>query len=64
MKSGLLVYKVVGKVFLCLKLKISITSEPIGLSILGKFHIGPGMVLDYLFSDPSGFKQFFRARSR
>ena len=49
MKSGLLVYKEVDKVFFCMKLKISITSEPIEFSILGKLHIGPGVVLGYLF---------------
>ena len=30
-----------------LKLKISITTEPIGFFILGKLHIGPVMVLGY-----------------
>ena len=28
----------------CLKLTISITAEPIGFSILDKFHVGPIMV--------------------
>ena len=41
----ILLYKVV-RVF-CLKLKISITTELIGFSILGKLHIGPVMVLGY-----------------
>ena len=31
----------------CLKLRISITTEPIGLSILSELQIGPVMVLGY-----------------
>ena len=42
-----LYYKVV-RVF-CLKLKISITIEPIGLSFSGKLLIGPMMVLGFIF---------------
>ena len=37
-----LLYKVVSA--FCLKLKISLTTEPIGFSILGKLHIGSLMV--------------------
>ena len=44
-------------------LKISITTELIGFSILGKIHIGSGMVLGaILFTDLSlgmGFSMFF-----
>ena len=56
----ILLYKAVR--FLCLKLKISLTTEPIGLSALGKFHIGPVMVLDYFnfrFKSWDGLKLFF-----
>ena len=35
------------KVFFYRKLNISINTEPIGFSILGKLHIGLGMVLSY-----------------
>ena len=40
-----LLYKVVR--LFCLKFKISITTEPIEFSVIGKVHIGPGMVLGY-----------------
>ena len=48
---------------LCLKLKISITTELIGLSILGKLHIVPMMVLGYFFLLDSSlsFKLFFQS---
>ena len=36
---------------ICLKLKISITTEPIGFSNLGKLHIGPVMVLCLIGED-------------
>ena len=36
--ASILLYKVLR--FFCLKLKISITTEPIGFYILGKLHIG------------------------
>ncbi len=48
-------------VLFCLKLKVSITTEPIWFSILGKLHIGPVIVLGYLilsFKYWDGFKQF------
>ena len=54
-----LIYKVVS--FFCLKLKISITIE-LDRFLLGKIHIGPLMVLDYLifrFSSWDGFRLFF-----
>ena len=35
------------KEFYCLKLKITITTEPFELSILGQLRIGPVMVLCY-----------------
>ena len=35
----------------CLKLKISMTTKPVGFDIVGKLHIGPVMSLGYLFSD-------------
>ena len=44
-----------------LKLKISITSEPIRFSILGKLHIGPVMVFGgfiFRFKSWGGFKLF------
>ena len=37
--TSLLSYKIV--MFICMKLKISIITEPIGFSILGKLYIGP-----------------------
>ena len=43
---GILFYKVVRVFYL--KLKILITSEPIGFYHLGKHHIGPVMVLSYV----------------
>ena len=54
-----LLYKVVS--FFCLKLKISLTTEPIGFFILCKLHIGPVMVLCYFifrFKSCNGFKPF------
>ena len=42
----ILLYKVVR--FFCLYLKISVTTEPIEISILWKLFIGPWMVLGYL----------------
>ena len=49
-----------------MKLKISITTEPIGFSILGKLHIGPVIVLGYFifsFKLVDSFKTFFYFRS-
>ena len=49
-----------------MKLKISITTEPIGFSILGKLYIGPVIVLCYFifrFKLVDSFKTFFYLRS-
>ena len=45
--------------FFCLKLEISITTEPIGFSYLGKLHMGPVMVLGYFILRFKSFKLFF-----
>ncbi len=55
----ILLYKAVR--FLCLKLKISITTEPIRFYFLGKLHIGPVMVYGYFifrFKSLEGFQLF------
>ena len=57
--SYILLFKVVR--FFCLKLKISITTETIGFSVLGKHHTGPVMVLGYFvfrFQTLDGFQLF------
>ena len=48
-----------NKVFFCLKLKISITTEPIEISLLGKLYRGTGMVVRYfmlIFKSSDGFR--------
>ena len=41
-----------------MNLQISINTEPIGVSMLGKLHIGPWLDLGYLFLD-LGLMMFF-----
>ena len=48
-----------------MKLKISINTDPINLSILWKLYKGPGMVLGYLnfeiwFQSLGGFRLFWK----
>ena len=46
-ERDILLYKVIR--FFCMKLKISMTTEPMKFFNLGELHIGPSMFLDYYF---------------